>query len=425
MAIFHLSATPVQRSRGHSAVAAAAYRAGDKLYDSRTGEFYDYGRKQGVLESAIIAPENAPDWVNDREELWNRAELAEKRKDAQPAREVRLALPSELTDEQRADLVFDYCRDAFVKNGMIADISIHRPDSHGDDRNHHAHILLTMREIEGEEFAGKKQRAWNSEEMLQGWRKQWAEYQNNALEAAGLDIRVDHRSLSDQGITDRLPQEHRGKGEHMERDGRESDRVQEFAQDAELYAELQDEYAQVIAELESLDYLEAGTELESAEEGEVRDYSDSVESVDVSDGAASSDKLELLEPEGEGTQSGNYPDKLQSEQLELGSNAENIEEVFHNDAAASDWEERKQASQTAFATPISEEISQDIETHGEVSQFWVAKHWLKTTIERIESIFHHTGTFIKDTWDKYVLQRNLDDHDRDGHEAGKDDMDYW
>jgi len=371
MAIFHLSATPVQRSRGHSAVAAAAYRAGDKLYDSRTGEFYDYGRKQGVLESAIIAPENAPDWVNDREELWNRAELAEKRKDGQPAREVRLALPSELTDEQRADLVFDYCRDAFVKNGMIADISIHRPDSHGDDRNHHAHILLTMREIEGEEFAGKKQRAWNSEEMLQGWREQWAEYQNNALEAAGLDIRVDHRSLSDQGITDRLPQEHRGKGEHMERDGRESDRVQEFAQDAELYAELQDEYAQVIAELESLDYLEVGTELESVEEGE-------------------------------GTKSG----------------------ISNNDAPASDWEEHKQASQSAFSTQISDEISQDIENNGEVSQFWVAKHWIKNTIEKIESIFHHTGIFIKDTWDKYVLQRNLDDHDRDGNETGKDDIDY-
>ena len=396
MAIFHLSATPVQRSKGHSAVAAAAYRAGDKLYDSRTGELYDYGRKQGVLESAIIAPENAPEWVNEREELWNRAELAEKRKDAQPAREVRLALPSELTDEQRADLVFDYCRDAFVKNGMIADISIHRPDSHGDDRNHHAHILLTMREIEGEEFSAKKQRAWNSDEMLQGWREQWAEYQNNALEAAGIDTRVDHRSLSEQGITDRLPQEHRGKGEHIERSGRESDRLQEFAQDEAAYIELQAEYAQVIAELESLEYLEVGIELERAD---------------------------ISELEGEERQSKNSADKHEPERLEMLNNLENSEGISNNDAPTPDWEEHKQASQSAFSTIISEEISQDIETHGEVSQFWVAKHWLKTTIEKIETLFHHTGTFIKDTWDKYVLHRNLDEPNRNN-SPDKDDIDY-
>jgi hypothetical protein len=91
MAIFHLSAEPIQRSKGYSAVAAAAYRAGDELHDERTGETYDYRRKRGVFTSAIIAPDNAPEWVQDREELWNRAELAEKRKDAQPAREVRLA----------------------------------------------------------------------------------------------------------------------------------------------------------------------------------------------------------------------------------------------------------------------------------------------------------------------------------------------
>ena len=423
MAIFHLSATPVQRSRGHSAVAAAAYRAGDKLYDSRTGELYDYGRKQGVLESAIIAPDNAPEWVNEREELWNRAELAEKRKDAQPAREVRLALPSELTDEQRADLVFDYCRDAFVSNGMIADISIHRPDSHGDDRNHHAHILLTMREIEGEEFSAKKQRAWNSDEMLQGWREQWAEYQNNALEAAGIDTRVDHRSLSEQGITDRLPQEHRGKGEHIERDGRESDRVQEFKQDEASYAELQAEYAQVIAELESLEYLEVGTELESVEGlGTEKDYSD-LGSGDSAGGFEYLDKPEIAELRNDGDNLENYPDKSEPEQLEFVNNLENSEGIANNDAPVPDWEEHKQASQSAFSTTISEEISQDIETHGEVSQFWVAKHWLKTTMEKIETLFHHTGTFIKDTWDKYVLHRNLDEHNRDN-SPNKDDIDY-
>lgn len=253
MASFHLSAEPIQRSKGFSAVAAAAYRAGDELHDERTGETHDYRRKRGVFASAILAPDNAPEWVQDREELWNKAELAEKRKDAQPAREVRLALPAELTDEQRADLAFDFCRDVFVSQGMIADISIHRPDRDGDDRNHHAHVLLTMRELDGGTFSANKQREWNSKELLADWREQWADYQNRALEKYGHDARVDHRSLAEQGITDRLPQEHHGKGGHMQDNGRESDRVQQYQQNAANYANLKAEHAAVTAALAELE----------------------------------------------------------------------------------------------------------------------------------------------------------------------------
>jgi ATP-dependent exoDNAse (exonuclease V) alpha subunit len=224
MASYHLSATPVQRSKGHSVVAAAAYRAGDELRDERTGQTHDYTRKGGVLEAAIIAPDNAPAWARDRQELWNHAEAAERQHNGQPAREIRVALPHELTDEQRAELVFDFCRDAFVKNGMIADICIHRPDRHGDDRNEHAHILLTMRKLDGEKFATRKEREWNSKEALSGWREQWAEYQNRALEKAGFDIRVDHRSYAERGI-EREPTTHLGRAaSQMERRGEHSDR---------------------------------------------------------------------------------------------------------------------------------------------------------------------------------------------------------
>ena len=224
MASYHLSATPVQRSKGHSVVAAAAYRAGDELRDERTGQTHDYSRKRGVIEAAIIAPDNAPAWAHDRQELWNHAEAAERQHNGQPAREIRVALPHELTDEQRAELVFDFCRDAFVKNGMIADICIHRPDRHGDDRNEHAHILLTMRKLDGEKFAIRKEREWNSKEALSGWREQWAEYQNRALEKAGFDIRVDHRSYADKGI-EREPTTHLGRAaSQMERRGERSDR---------------------------------------------------------------------------------------------------------------------------------------------------------------------------------------------------------
>jgi hypothetical protein len=198
VASYHLSAAPIKRSAGRSVVAAAAYRAADVLHDGY--ELHDYRRKSGVFETAILGPDNAPEWAFDRERLWNAVEGAEKRGDAQLAREVRLALPCELTDEQRADLVFNYCRDVFVKDGMIADVSIHRPDRHGDQRNHHAHVLLTMREIDGDGFAATKQRAWNRKEALQEWREKWEVYSNRALEAAGSENRVDHRSFRDRGL---------------------------------------------------------------------------------------------------------------------------------------------------------------------------------------------------------------------------------
>ncbi len=222
MAIYHLSATIVQRSKGHSAVAGAAYRSGTRLVDRGTGETHDYGRKRGIVQSEIIAPRHAPQWVFDREELWNRAEFAERRKDSQPAREIRLALPCELTDEQRASLVFDFARDNFAARGMVADISIHRADRHGDERNHHAHIMLTMRELDGDHFAFRKQRDWNKEETLEEWREQWEVCQNRALEAVGSDERVDHRTLEAQGI-DREPTHHLGKEANaIERVGKRS-----------------------------------------------------------------------------------------------------------------------------------------------------------------------------------------------------------
>ncbi len=219
MAIYHLSASIVQRSSGRSAVAAAAYRSGTKLEDRQYGKSHDYTPRKGIERSFIVAPEHAPDWVRDREELWNRAELAECRKDAQVAREVRVALPHELDREQRAELVERFVQDAFVLRGMVADVAIHYPDQHGDDLNHHAHILLTMRELDGDNFAARKQRDWNSEQTLQEWRELWAQYQNEALEDAGSAERVDNRSYEDRGI-DKMPTYHLGyEASAMERRG--------------------------------------------------------------------------------------------------------------------------------------------------------------------------------------------------------------
>ena len=183
----------ISRSVGRSAVACAAYRAREKLQDERTGEEFDYTRKQGVQEAFILAPEGAPEWVQDRGELWNRVEASEKRCDSQLARELNVSLPHELTAEQRRSLIEGFAREQFVDQGMIADVAIHQSEG----LNHHAHIMLTLREV-GPEGFGKKVREWNKPEMLQGWRREWATAANRELELAGHQARIDHRTLRAQ-----------------------------------------------------------------------------------------------------------------------------------------------------------------------------------------------------------------------------------
>lgn len=228
MAQYRLAVNVIGRSAGRSATAAAAYRAGAKILDERTGILHDYSRKQGVTHSEIIAPDDAPDWMRDRAQLWNAVEAAEKRRDAQLVRELQLSLPHELTHEQRVNLVRGFVREQHVSRGMVADIAIHAPDQHelADQRNHHAHVMLTMRELVGGQF-GRKARDWNDKDVLQDWREAWAEHQNREFKRLGLPARVSHKSLSDQGI-EREPQKHLGPiATEIERDGRASHRGNE------------------------------------------------------------------------------------------------------------------------------------------------------------------------------------------------------
>ena len=199
MAIYHLRATMISRSAGRSATAAAAYRVGERIEDHRTGLTFDYRARGGVDHVDTLAPANAPAWVQDRSALWNAVEAAETRKNSQVAREIRVALPAELDHAQRVELVREFCQREFVARGMVADIALHTPGREGDDRNHHAHILLTTREI-GPEGFGAKNRDWNAVEMLEGWREAWARDSNRALERCGLDERIDHRTLEAQRI---------------------------------------------------------------------------------------------------------------------------------------------------------------------------------------------------------------------------------
>lgn len=204
MAIYRCEFKIISRGSGHRACAAAAYRAGEKIMDERYGAAHDYTRKTGVAASFILAPENAPDWMSNRAELWNAVEAVERRKDAQLCREVLLSLPHELTDDQREALVRQFVRDQFVSQGMVADVNIHSHSPSGDERNDHAHILLTTRTLTASSF-GPKERSWNSRDFVHDTREAWADAQNRTFERLGLTCRVDHRSLADQGI-DREPE---------------------------------------------------------------------------------------------------------------------------------------------------------------------------------------------------------------------------
>lgn len=212
----HTSVKAFSRAKGHSAVAAAAYRSGDELVDERTGEIHDYSRKSGTDESFIIAPKDAPDWVTDRSKLWNEAERIETRKNAQVGREVLVALPLELSHEERVELVAEYVDTVFTKKGIVADVAMHDVES----QNPHAHIMFTNRAIDLEGFVEKEKQPKDRKkyfearkEELAEIRETWSELANLKLAGIGSEFTIDHRSYRDRGI-DQAPTTHLGKAAH-------------------------------------------------------------------------------------------------------------------------------------------------------------------------------------------------------------------
>lgn len=237
----HFQVQVIGRSMGRSAVASAAYRAGaalaarppagrrsilatsayrsgERLRDQQLGLTFDYRRKEQIAHTEIAAPDGAPTWATEREALWNAVEASEKRKDAQLARDLIAALPRELTTAQNVALVRAFVAEHFVSRGMVADFAIHESDASDGERNPHAHIMLTLRDI-GPDGFGKKQRDWNDPGLVAAWRDAWAETTNRHLDAAGSAARVDLRSLAARGI-EREPAIHLGYGANgLERKG--------------------------------------------------------------------------------------------------------------------------------------------------------------------------------------------------------------
>ena len=237
MALFHLSVTQTKRSAGQSAIASAAYRAGERLYSEYYGEYSDYTRKGGVICSDILLPSHAPPEYADRQTLWNAVEKAERGKNAQLAYSFDIALQNEFSLEENIALARQFLLENFVSRGMVVDFAVHQPDREdGGIPNPHFHVLCPIRPIEQDGKWGLKQRRvyeldedgnrirgadgnfvfnavpttdWGSPETLEYWRKTWAELCNAKFAEKGLAVRIDHRSYERQGV-DLLPTIHEG-----------------------------------------------------------------------------------------------------------------------------------------------------------------------------------------------------------------------
>lgn len=202
MSIFHLAVKSISRSMGRSAVAAAAYRAGEKLTNHRDGLTHDFTGKP-VIEALILAPRDAPAWAYDRSLLWNQVEATERRKDAKVAREYEIALPAEIESAERRDLTLAFADHLVTRYGVAVDVAIHPPNTEGDQRNHHAHLLTTTRMLGSDGFGTKTRQldvSSTASVEVEHLRKTWADMVNRALERANVHQMVDHRSFERQGI---------------------------------------------------------------------------------------------------------------------------------------------------------------------------------------------------------------------------------
>ena len=243
MALYHLSMKPISRASGRSSVAAAAYRAAERLENERDGLVHDFSRRSGVEHAEIVIPAGADaEWAKKRSALWNAAEASEKRKDGRVAREIEVSLPHELTGEQRLALTREFAQGLADRYGVAVDFAIHSPHGKTDIRNHHVHIMMTTRKVGPGRSAGpdglgeksdlelenKKLQALGlptSHEQLRDIRIGWEQRTNEHLARAGLDIRVDHRSHQERGL-EIEPTQHMGvHATQMERRGKDVSRV--------------------------------------------------------------------------------------------------------------------------------------------------------------------------------------------------------
>jgi Ti-type conjugative transfer relaxase TraA len=280
VAIYHFSVKVIGRSGGRSAIASAAYRAGERLHDEKLDRHHDYTQKAGIVHREILLPDGAPARWLDRGTLWNEVEAGEKRKDAQLARDIEISLPRELGQAEAIRLAQDFVREQFVARGMVADLNVHWTKAADGELQPHAHVMLTLRAVVSEQSLGqswnegqdggtdraepaqslssqtnvsgmavhrfgevgqvgqvspsgtfgKKVVAWNDRALLKQWRERWASMANERLTELGHDVRIDHRSYAEQGLS-LEPQNKIGPaGARREQRGEEAERAAEHVE---------------------------------------------------------------------------------------------------------------------------------------------------------------------------------------------------
>lgn len=221
MASYFLHVKTFTRGKGSSVTRAAAYRAGARIRDERTSAAYDYAARTDVAHAEIVLPTEyagRPDmgWALDRHRLWNAAEHAGRRRNSRLARETLVFLPPELTPAQRIALVRNFSRQLADRYRNAVDFAVHEPRPQADQRHHHAHLLMTTRQVGPDGLGGRTALDLSGAERharglgpftgeFSWMRERWAVVTNAALREAGVAARVDHRSYKDQGI-DREPQ---------------------------------------------------------------------------------------------------------------------------------------------------------------------------------------------------------------------------
>ena len=378
MAIYSFSGDVFTRSKGHRATAAAAYRAGVELYDHNVGERFDYHRKRGILHSEIITPDGAPEWMHNREALWNAVERQENRSNSQLARDIMVALPHELDEAQRLELLRGFVREQFVDAGMVADFSVHAPSERGDGRNHHAHIMLTMRRIDGDGFSKKKAREWNATEQMEQWREAWADHCNDAFDRAGLEgVSVSHLSLEAQGV-DRRPGEHKGKAATAaERRGEPDERMEDI--EARHH-----EYDALIAELAAID---AAIEAEQQRDLDDR-YGEPEPEVDLADLA---EEAAFLAPVEEPVDEPSLPGLIDFKPP-----------PFDPGPALSHDELRETRNAVKDAQATAPMPSPD---HAWQPRAWPGMGWLHRAAVYASEVTQQVRSFVRDRWQNYLDQR--------------------
>ena len=217
MATYFLRSTHICRSRGARVTRAAAYRAGEKIRDQRSGETYNHSDRDDVAYKEVVLAEDLagrPDmaWTQNRSTLWNAAEHAGRRCNSRLARELLVLLPPELSEEQRTNLARSFAQHLANQYRCAIDVCVHEPRPGADDRNHHAHLLMTTREVSPEGFGRRitleimmgperyERGAGPARQEYMQLRERWATLTNEALRQGGLDVRVSHRSYAAQGL---------------------------------------------------------------------------------------------------------------------------------------------------------------------------------------------------------------------------------